>query len=95
MKGKKLFSVKYSEDLMHVGLLAFRGMVSVMMLTHGLPKLERLVAGGEIIFPDPLGVGSFFSLLLVVFAEFVCSLFVILGWQGNKKIQISFNKKKI
>lgn len=79
MKGRMIFSVNYPEGLMHVGLLAFRVMVSAMMLTHGWPKLERLVAGGELNFPDPLGVGSFFSLLLVVFAEFLCSLFVILG----------------
>ena len=49
------------------------------MLSHGFPKLEQLTAGGEIKFMDFLGLGPVISLVLVVFAEFICSIFVILG----------------
>lgn len=48
------------------------------MLTHGFPKLQKLVAG-DLQFGDPLGVGQEISLVLAVLAEFVCSILVILG----------------
>ncbi|MCK4989247.1 MAG: DoxX family protein, partial [Bacteroidales bacterium] len=38
-----------------------------------------LLAGGEIQFGNPLGVGPALSLILVVFAEFVCSIFIGIG----------------
>ena len=41
--------------------------------------MEKLFSGGEIKFPDPLGVGSFLSLALTVFAEVLCSIFVLIG----------------
>lgn len=49
------------------------------MLTHGSGKLETLLDGGPVTFPDPLGVGNYLSLLLVVGAEFGCSILIILG----------------
>ncbi|ELR70881.1 hypothetical protein C900_03316 [Fulvivirga imtechensis AK7] len=49
------------------------------MLTHGYPKLKTLLQGGEIAFYDFLGIGNTASLVLAVFAEFLCSIFVLLG----------------
>ncbi len=49
------------------------------MLSHGYPKLQMLLSGDEIKFFDFLGMGPKISLILTVFAEFVCSIFVILG----------------
>jgi putative oxidoreductase len=51
----------------------------IMAFSHGLPKLIKLVSGETGSFPDPLGVGSLISMILVVFAEFVCGLLVALG----------------
>ncbi len=48
------------------------------MLTHGVPKLKRLLAG-EFQFGDPIGLGPEVSLGLAVFAEFFCSVLLILG----------------
>lgn len=48
------------------------------MLTHGFPKLQRLLAG-EMQFGDPLGLGPEISLVLAVFAEFFCSILIVLG----------------
>jgi len=48
------------------------------MLTHGWPKLQRLLAG-DMKFGDPLGLGPEVSLVLVVFAEFLCSILIMLG----------------
>ncbi len=49
------------------------------MLTHGTPKLIKLFSSEEIAFADPFGVGMGFTLALAVFAEFICSILVILG----------------
>lgn len=46
---------------------------------HGLAKWNVLFGGGEIIFPDPIGVGSTFSIILAAFAEIVCALLVAAG----------------
>jgi putative oxidoreductase len=50
-----------------------------MLFAHGLPKLNRLFSSGEITFSDPLGIGTIPSLFLAVFAEFFCSVLLILG----------------
>ena len=65
----------------HIGKLILRLAMGGMMLTHGIPKLEKLFAGGEIQFPDPLGIGSTASLVLTVLAEFLCALLVVVGFK--------------
>ena len=62
-----------------LGLLVLRiGAGGMMAAGHGWGKL---VAFGDLAgkFPDPIGVGSQLSLALVVFAELLCSIFVVLG----------------
>ena len=76
---KRFFSTSVSEFYANVCLLLVRISVGSFLLTHGLPKLSRLTSGEEIKFADPFGFGPFFSLVLVVFAEVVCSILVILG----------------
>lgn len=48
------------------------------MLSHGLPKLmgfsEKIST-----FSDPLGLGPAASLILAIFSEVICSIFLILG----------------
>lgn len=60
-------------------LLLIRIFVGFAMLSHGFPKLQQLFSGEEIQFYNFLGLGSKISLILTVFAEFVCSIFIILG----------------
>lgn len=60
-------------------LLAVRVFVGFAMLSHGFPKLQMLLAGGKIDFFDFMGLGPQISLILTVFAEFVCSILLILG----------------
>ena len=62
----------------NLALLVLRIVISSMMLTHGGPKFLRLL-DGNMKFGDPIGIGSEVSFLLVVFAEFFCSIFIILG----------------
>ncbi len=49
-----------------------------IMLTHGWPKLAGFSERAEK-FADPLGVGPTGSLALVIFAEFFCTCFIVLG----------------
>lgn len=60
-------------------LLVVRIFIGFAMLSHGFPKLQQLLEGGEIKFFDFIGLGPKISLILTVFAEFVCSILLILG----------------
>lgn len=51
-----------------------------MLIAHSVPKLNLLFSSGEISFPDPLGIGTFPSLILAIFSEFFCSLLLIFGF---------------
>lgn len=61
------------------GLLILRITVAGFMLTHGYPKLMTLISGEPGSFSSVMGMGPELSLLLAVFAEFLCSVFVFLG----------------
>ena len=65
--------------LQDVFLLLVRVAVSFAMLSHGYPKLQKLLEGGDIEFYNFLGLNSTITLTLVVFTELVCSIFLILG----------------
>ncbi|MCK5369271.1 MAG: DoxX family protein [Cyclobacteriaceae bacterium] len=73
-----LIKVKNYSKPINLALLVLRIVTSSMMLTHGGPKFLRLL-DGNMKFGDPIGIGSEVSFLLVVFAEFFCSIFIILG----------------
>jgi putative oxidoreductase len=75
---KKLFSTKYSAGAFNTAMLVLRLGVGILMLMHGYGKLTGF---GEMQhkFMNFMGLGSTVSLALVVFAEFFCSLFLILG----------------
>ena len=67
-----------NQKFLSFGLLILRVLVGITMLTHGLVKLmsfSELSAS----FPDPIGLGSILSLILIIGAEVGCSLFVIVG----------------
>ena len=55
--------------------LAFGGL---MLLNHGMGKMNRLFAD-EIKFLDPLGLGMEVSLFLAVFAEVICAGLLVVG----------------
>lgn len=54
-----------------------------MMLTHGLPKINRFFGDGPIKFADPFGLGPEISLALAIFAEVGCALLVIVGFKAR------------
>lgn len=64
-----------------LGKLLLRVVMSGFMLTHGYPKLLKLLSTEGIKFADPLGIGDLPSLLLTVFAEFVCAILILIGFK--------------
>ena len=52
------------------------------MLTHGYPKLLKLISG-DFGFPDPIGIGNELSLILAIFAEFFCSILILIGFRTS------------
>jgi putative oxidoreductase len=60
-------------------LLLLRLTSGGLMLTHGIPKWNKLFGEEPITFADPIGLGEVWSLILVTFAEVVCSILVMLG----------------
>ncbi len=64
------------------GIFLLRVSVSLMMLSHGIPKAleyETLVQS----FPDPLNVGAEVSAQLIIFAEVICSVLLLVGLFGR------------
>lgn len=77
---KRLFNTNLNQDSLHFMLLILRIGIASFMIVHGFQKLGMLTAGGEIQFGDPIGVGVATSLYLAVFAEFFCSIFLLVGF---------------
>lgn len=76
---RRLFSTKVSETTLSVALFIFRvGIAAAMMIQHGLDKLQHFSQKSGS-FYDPFHIGHSTSLSLVIFAEFFCSAFIILG----------------
>lgn len=76
---KRLFSTRTTDSALTFAILLLRvGAGSLMMVNHGLDKLMHFAQkAGR--FADPFNIGSTTSLSLVVFAEFFCAAFIILG----------------
>lgn len=74
----KITNIDYSKNSVSISLLILRMGVAVMMLVHGIPKLQMLFSGG-IQFPGVMGMSPTFSLALAVLAEVLCSVLVFIG----------------
>lgn len=69
-----------NSPLKHIGLAFLRISMSAMMLTHGLPKFQKLISG-DFTFGDPIGIGAAPSLFLAVIGEFICPILIIIGYK--------------
>ena len=76
---QKIFSPGNYSNKINFGLLFLRVTSGIFMLTHGVGKLTKLIEGGTIKFANPIGIGPEASLILAVFAEVFCSIFLIFG----------------
>lgn len=59
--------------------LVLRLLFGGMFIYHGWPKLTGYSKMVEM-FGDPVGLGSELSVILVIFAEFFCGIFILLGF---------------
>lgn len=76
---KKLLSPRIDEFVSpDVAICLLRIGAAALIMTHGIPKLMRVLEG-DFGFGDPLGLGPTTSLLLVTFAEAICAIFVLFG----------------
>ena len=76
---KKLFSSKYSANAVNAAMLLLRLCLGTLMLVgHGFQKITHFSDTAQHI-PNLLGVGSTINASLIIFAEFFCSLLLIVG----------------
>lgn len=67
--------------LQDLGLLVVRLLAGGMMLTHGIPKIGRLLGEGPVKFADPFGLGPEISLSMAIFAEVICAVLIMVGFK--------------
>jgi putative oxidoreductase len=63
-----------------LALLVLRLGAGGLMLTHGVPKINMLLAS-PIKFADPIGIGEIPSLILALIGEVVAPLLIIIGFK--------------
>ena len=64
----------------HLALLVLRIGFGGFMLTHGIPKIERLFES-QVKFTDPFGIGEPATLILTIIGEVVAPIFIIIGYK--------------
>ena len=77
---KKILSVYHTSNAIDLGLLIARVVIAALMLTHGIPKLQMLFSGEPVKFLPVMGMSPEISLVLTVFAEVLCSVFILAGF---------------
>lgn len=66
--------------LIHLGLALLRIVPSALLMTHGYPKLQKLISG-DTEWLNPIGIGQAPSLFLVMLGEFICPILIIIGFK--------------
>lgn len=75
---KRLLSTSYTDWAFNIALFVLRITAALMIIPHGYDKLVHF-AEKKNNFMNFLGLGSTTSLAMVIFAEFFCSIFVMIG----------------
>ena len=76
---KRLLSTACSETSFNIAVLILRVTFgSMLLINHGIDKLKHF-AEKQSSFPDPIHLGHMPSLMLALFAEVFCTVFIILG----------------
>ena len=75
---KKLFSVSHSDSIFDIAALLLRVGISIFMIHHGYHKMTYFTEMQEK-FINFLGLSGSISLCLTIFAEFFCSIAILLG----------------
>ena len=75
---RKFLSIGYSQAAFNIAMLVLRLGGGAIAMSHGYSKLVHF-ADMKSKFMNFMGIGSTLSLILVIFAEFFCSIFLIIG----------------
>lgn len=76
---KRLLSTACSETSFNIAVLILRVTFGLLLLiNHGIAKLKHF-ASEQGSFPDPLHIGHMPTLMMVLFAEVFCTVFIVLG----------------
>lgn len=59
-------------------ILLLRLFFGILFFSHGLDKMMNF-SDLVNVYPDVLGLGSYMTLMITIFCEFCCSLFLIVG----------------
>ena len=74
-----MFSSKYSANAVNAAMLVLRlGFGILMVVNYGFQKITHFSETARHI-PNLLGMGTTVNTALIIFAEFFCGLFIILG----------------
>ncbi|MBQ7898617.1 MAG: DoxX family protein [Bacteroidales bacterium] len=73
-----LFPQYCREKVVSLLILALRVFFGVLFFTHGLDKMINFNTLSET-YPSVFGFGSYMTLMVSIFCEFACSLFLIAG----------------
>ncbi len=74
-----IFDTTRDKKLYNFVLFLVRITIACFMLTHGLKKIDLLLSDEPVQFADPFGMGPYATLILVIFAEVICSVLLIIG----------------
>lgn len=75
---RRLLSTNYTDLGFNVAMLFLRLALGIMLMQHGYFKLVNFATMKDS-FLNFLGMGSAVSLSLSIFAEFFCSIFIMIG----------------
>jgi putative oxidoreductase len=76
---KRLLTTSCTDTSFNIAAFLLRVVFgSLIFIQHGLPKIQGFSERSST-FYDPFGIGHQASLLLVIFAEVFCAVFIVIG----------------
>lgn len=76
-------NVPAQKDQTEAAISFLRIFAGLAMLPYGFGKVANYEALSQNFFGDPIGIGMLPSLWLTIFAQVLCSIFLIVGWQSR------------
>ncbi|MBQ7822727.1 MAG: DoxX family protein [Bacteroidaceae bacterium] len=79
-------------EQLSLAILFLRVFIGIMMIPYGWGKITDFDRYAENFFDDPIGIGHLPSLILTIFAQIICSVFLIIGFRTRiSAIILAFN----
>ncbi len=76
-------NVPAQKDQTQAAISFLRIFAGLAMLPYGFGKIANYEALSQNFFGDPIGIGMLPSLWLTIFAQVLCAIFLIVGWQSR------------